>query len=61
MSSRCATLEVEEKGEKVEEKEEEKCEEKEEESWEEIDSITEAEIEEDLNRVRRRGPGLKDW
>ena len=61
LSSRCATLEVEEKGEKVEEKEEEKCEEKEEESWEEIDSITEAEIEEDLNRVRRRGPGLKDW
>jgi hypothetical protein len=32
-----------------------------EEFLDEIDSITEAEIEESLNRVRRRGPGLKDW
>ena len=31
-----------------------------EESWE-IDSSTAAEIEESLNRARRRGPGLKDW
>ncbi len=74
---RFATIEVEEKGEKVEEKQEKKGEEKEEEgdvlqllnssseksgeeAWE-IDSITAAEIEESLNRARRRGPGLKDW
>ena len=74
---RFATIEVEEKGGKVEGKQEEKGEEIEEEgdvlqllnssseksgeeSWE-IDSITTAEIEESLNRARRRGPGLKDW